>query len=491
MLSTSNFQNNIPASVSLMSIGHVPLHTHKHIQILYVLNGEVNLSLSFSKYLLKKGDVFVVHYGDLHSISGIKGSNHVIALDINTEYFKDEYDDLVNRFFVSYLMQSEGENERNPEINRLIEEIFVHFAHGGERDTKKTAELTRKCIDYFYKNFQGFSVNKDLKTFESRIFSKPYQINRISNVISTIYANSDTKLTLEDVAATLHIDKFYLSHLIKGFTGVSFQNLLGMARVEYSEEYLLGTEMSIYEIALAVGFSNVSYYEKHFSKWYEMSPDAYRDKYREKTILHNKPDVIRYPVTQQILHDFESHFYFSTHSNVVEIQLSCTSHIGPTELAPFHERYQAFCEKQKNEETKSGLTPILKTPSYYLNYYYSRLLPIKSDAGPNYVVSRSGKDFYLFLFGPSGEREYKAEISLSDVPGKYHILEYKIDPSNSVLNYWKLLGSPTRVNPEEMRAIEAVTHPRLCITSILQTDLPIYQTIIESGTASYIVVRQS
>lgn len=490
MLTTSNFSSHIPSNVSLLSIGRSPLHSHKYLQIIYVLDGVIDLTLSFSKYRLKKGDVFVVHYGDIHSLTGEKGKNHVILLDINSDYFKKDYPDIENRFFVSYLMQASDTNNRCMEITNLIEEIVVHFANEQAGQVEKSTELTRRCIDSFYANFLGFSLNKEEKTFESKISARPYQMHRISNVIAAIYENYNTKLTLEDVASSLHIDRFYLSHLIKGLTGESFQSLLGMARVEYSEELLLATNMSIYEIALAVGFSNVTYYEKHFMKWYEIAPEDYRQKYTPFTVLQSQPDVVEFPVTPALLDSFKGYFQIDVGSNLIELLLDPLKRVGPEELGPFYSGFEAYCKELKEEEHLFGPSPILKTPLYYINYFYSRLLPTKSDTGEYYVASRSGKDYCIFFYNPQSGREYEVEITQKDANNKGRVLEYRIDPANTVLNYWRQLGAPKRVDPEELRAIEAATHPRLAITTQNQEGTRTYKTIIPSGTSSFIIFKQ-
>jgi AraC-like DNA-binding protein len=337
---------------------------------------------------------------------------------------------------------------------------------------EKSAELTRRCIDSFYANFLGFSLNKEDKTFESKISARPYQMHRISNVIAAIYENYNTKLTLEEVATSLHIDKFYLSHLIKGLTGESFQNLLGMARVEYSEEMLLASSMSIYEIALAVGFSNVSYYEKHFVKWYDMTPEQYREKYTSLTVLKSEIDVIEYK------------------SNVVEVLLDPIKRVGPEEMASFFSGFDSYCKELKEDERLFGSAPMLKTPLYYINYYYNRLLPTKSDSGQYYVASRSGKDYCLFFYNPAGAKDYEVEIIQKEALNKTRVLEYKIEPGNSVLNFWQQLGSPKRIDPEELRAIEASTHPRLSITTLVQDNTRTYRTVIQSGSSAFISMKQ-
>jgi AraC-like DNA-binding protein len=99
-----------------------------------------------------------------------------------------------------------------------------------------------------------------------------------------VYDNFSRKLTLSEIAERENLSIYYLSHIIKEATGLSFQDLLSYIRVEESEKLLLGTNKKIGAIAEETGFSAVRYYIKHFEHWFDMHPLEYRKKYSGKTI---------------------------------------------------------------------------------------------------------------------------------------------------------------------------------------------------------------
>ena len=64
-------------------------------------------------------------------------------------------------------------------------------------------------------------------------------------------------MCIRDSASREHLSIYYLSHVIKEATGLSFQDLLSFIRVEESEKLLLGTNKKIGAIAEETGFSAV------------------------------------------------------------------------------------------------------------------------------------------------------------------------------------------------------------------------------------------
>ena len=91
------------------------------------------------------------------------------------------------------------------------------------------------------------NMHFNLFAFESNMIvnfnnDNPVVIERISRIINYVYANHKNKVTFEDIAEREHLNPFYLSHLIKDYMGISFQEFLCFARVEMSEIPLLETD---------------------------------------------------------------------------------------------------------------------------------------------------------------------------------------------------------------------------------------------------------
>ena len=108
----------------------------------------------------------------------------------------------------------------------------------------------------------------------SRLPSKNYSL--IRTAIEFICANFNTNITLEDVAAKVHLNSAYFSTLFKQSTGSSFKEYLNMIRVEESKRLLTSTDYRIIDIAIATGFEDQSYFSKVFKKYTGITPKQYR-----------------------------------------------------------------------------------------------------------------------------------------------------------------------------------------------------------------------
>src|SRR5687767_8208177 len=66
--------------VDLPAHSVVPLHSHPHEQVGYLLKGEVTFTVGGEKKLLKEGDMWVIPGGVEHMVEA--GSEPALALDI-------------------------------------------------------------------------------------------------------------------------------------------------------------------------------------------------------------------------------------------------------------------------------------------------------------------------------------------------------------------------------------------------------------------------
>ena len=86
---------------------------------------------------------------------------------------------------------------------------------------------------------------------------------------------------LSDLAEELHYDLYWLSREIKRQTGKTYTELLQTKRLNQAAYLLQTTTMSVMDIAMAVGYDNISYFHRIFQKKYDMTPRKYRLQSRE------------------------------------------------------------------------------------------------------------------------------------------------------------------------------------------------------------------
>ena len=99
----------------------------------------------------------------------------------------------------------------------------------------------------------------------------------IKSVILYIDKNySDTELSLAKVADEIFITPVYLSKLFKQETGVNFLDFIHKVRIDKAKNYLLDSNIKVYEVSLLVGYANEKHFSKKFKKYVGKSPSEYR-----------------------------------------------------------------------------------------------------------------------------------------------------------------------------------------------------------------------
>ena len=100
----------------------------------------------------------------------------------------------------------------------------------------------------------------------------------IKDYIDTHYKDP---LSLDQLAAQAHQNKYYVAHTFKEAFGVPPMRYLMERRVEESKYLLDETDHSIGQIASIVGFSSSSHYSQAFRRITSMSPNEYRQQSRK------------------------------------------------------------------------------------------------------------------------------------------------------------------------------------------------------------------
>ncbi len=102
---------------------------------------------------------------------------------------------------------------------------------------------------------------------------------QIRPVLAYVDRHCRDSITLDDVAEVVHVSPSRVRHVFKDVTGVSFKEYVTQVRVAEAKRLLLGTDLSVAEIARAVSYTNINQFYKVFYRSCAMSPGEYRRYY--------------------------------------------------------------------------------------------------------------------------------------------------------------------------------------------------------------------
>ncbi|MFC4101309.1 helix-turn-helix domain-containing protein [Paenibacillus xanthanilyticus] len=110
-------------------------------------------------------------------------------------------------------------------------------------------------------------------------YPKRRKNHQVENILNWIEANYAVPYRLDDMARSLHISPFHVSHLFKEATGITITEYIGTRRIHQAVRLLTTTNKPVSLIAEEVGLMNSSYFCKLFKSHLGITPHQYRKKW--------------------------------------------------------------------------------------------------------------------------------------------------------------------------------------------------------------------
>ncbi|MBN2532536.1 MAG: PocR ligand-binding domain-containing protein [Spirochaetales bacterium] len=173
-----------------------------------------------------------------------------------------------------------------PEVKKYKNKLIAAYEKVPE---KKEEEITRassmlfRIINYIVSiEFRNLSLTERVY---SGFKTKREAVERAKEYIQQNFC-SNIKLT--DVSHEVSISPYYLSHIFKKMTGISFIEYLTQVRIEKARELLTSTELDIINIAYTIGYNDSNYFSKVFRKKNGLTPREFRQKNEDSSVFFNK-----------------------------------------------------------------------------------------------------------------------------------------------------------------------------------------------------------
>lgn len=248
-------------------------HFHQDFELLYVLEGTLDVKMGDQTVHMESDDIFVVNANKKHTLNG---SANLLYMQIMISY------PLVSEVFKSidiifWCDSTRDKSERYDELRNVLRHLLSHYleTHG---DTANFGHigLCYRVLDllsmYFLVQTADREEMDDKDKFEDRIA----QINNY------IRANYNQPISLKDLADKLYLSNGYLSRFFKRNYGMSFAEYLTNIRLFHAVDELLYSNAPITRIAYDNGFTSVAVFNKVFKKAYGETPSAMRKKATEQ-----------------------------------------------------------------------------------------------------------------------------------------------------------------------------------------------------------------
>lgn len=201
------------------------------------------------------------------TIKTIKMSNSYSQVILITAY--DCFDDAVSLSVDDYLLRPVRLTTITDSLYKLAKNIS---------ESRKKNDYAMKIREDYEKatNVLDQIRKKYLRLIESDDEEKSSDNDVVQITDKYIVCNYNKNIKLEELASEINISRYHLCRIYREKTGVNFTNTLADIRILKSKELIVQSDMAIKDVAMSVGYTDVSYFSRLFKKVTGISPNDYR-----------------------------------------------------------------------------------------------------------------------------------------------------------------------------------------------------------------------
>ncbi|WP_024834546.1 AraC family transcriptional regulator [Ruminiclostridium josui] len=240
-------------------------HLHAQFELLYVEDGEIEITVNGCTGLLKKGDLSISFPNSVHSYRTPTNQENMncIVVILNLALAGDFINTLLKFHPKEPFISSVNLHK---DVPYAINTLFEEYNHA-----RSNPVCTPICKAYIQ-----IIISRLLQQVELIANTDVNYFDIIFDIINYINENYMQPISLNDMSRALGVGKYHLSRVFSDKINVSFSDYINGIRVSWARNMLLNTNKNITQIAYDCGFQSIRTFNRAFSKVYLVSPREFR-----------------------------------------------------------------------------------------------------------------------------------------------------------------------------------------------------------------------
>lgn len=244
---------------------------HDEIELIWLIRGSGVVICDNIHYTLTSQNLFMINVNQIHSVE-TTGDSLLITYRFKKEHLIKNNLSFDHFHFINRVYTFQELVIKYHEVPLLIGQLLKLLI------SSKTSHIIRYKIIGYYNMFVYELYTMLLKEKYLDIKRKNYDnyLIRLNAIIEYINNNFRSKISLDEIAELVGLSRYRISHFIKDYIGISFQDYLLNTRLEYALNQLKDTKLKVSEISKLSGFSDVKYLNQALTKRLGVTALKYR-----------------------------------------------------------------------------------------------------------------------------------------------------------------------------------------------------------------------
>lgn len=257
----------------------LPAHWHEHLEIIYVLGGNITASINDASYELKKGDIFLVNSNDIH-YTYTHGNTRYYLLQIPPIHLEKISGKWSGLKFQELIMGKDSENQKSVAqydgLNNQLGEIFREIAdlYKEKKEGYHLLVLSSVYRLLYILYTEGIRAEETAEDDYGAL----RDLERMKLCMEFVREHYGERIALADAAGLLSITPEHFCRLFRKYTGQTFLAYVNQIRMEHFHTDLLETDKNITFLLDKNGITNYKGFLRKFKETYGEPPKEVRRK---------------------------------------------------------------------------------------------------------------------------------------------------------------------------------------------------------------------
>lgn len=277
MIDDDQTMHSIPVTVDYRTsrLLDYPFHSHAEYEIYYFHEGKCNYLIGDSIYLLQPGDLIIMHGMTLHRPNIDANSPYIRSIiHFDPSYTQGLFDfphslPILKPFQELGNVRFHLNEQQREEVESLYRQLYHYKQHGDQTSYNRFVISLMDMLIFVYELSK--QTMREQPSFPSE------KVRHVQNIITYIEQYFSHDLQLDQLAAHLHFNKYYLAKIFKEVTGVTIINYLQQRRINEAKIiFLTQPHKSVTEVSYEVGFKHPAHFSRVFKQQVNCTAEQYR-----------------------------------------------------------------------------------------------------------------------------------------------------------------------------------------------------------------------
>lgn len=261
--------NNTLAIEFRTSEAYIPAHWHSALEIIYLLDGQADITVEGSTLTMVKGEFAVIDTGRIHEYHCPSDFRQLI-IHIDDACISSYMDNRRNfQILCDRTELTEDRVDLYLAICASLEELSRYWISRPEGYRILCESFVLRIL---YELISHFSI----PLYRDDLPEPSKEQRRIREIVTYIAENYDKSISLDEISARFGLSSEYFSRFFTRKIGIPFKKHLNQVRLSHIYHDLCSSDTPIMEIADRHGFSNYKLFNRMFKEIYGTTPRELR-----------------------------------------------------------------------------------------------------------------------------------------------------------------------------------------------------------------------